>query len=169
MQVQVNDVRPPRWVCAVAVLAIVALPGCGSASQTSSQSTGAHTTERKSAGKLTRAQYKTEAEAVCTALERTSVRLSTNKKSFRQKVQEAIRARRATNELLRRIPASSAVKFVPEWLRFREASVQATEIALETTPGSDSNKLAGEREYEATEKARAIAKAAGLSSCVSAP
>jgi hypothetical protein len=160
VQVQVNGMRPPRWACSAALVAIVALSGCGSSSKSSTQTAGT-----QASAPLTHAEYIAEAEAVCAALEKTGLRLSTTKSPFAQKVKEAIGARRATNELLRKIPASPAEKFASRWLHYREAAVDATQIASETKPGSDSNKLAGEREYEATEKARAIAKAAGLPTC----
>lgn len=142
----------------VVAIAVIALTGCGSSGDTTQTATRLSQT-------LTRAQYVARAEAVCRELERRRTRLSANEKPFRQKVREAMRVRKRTNEQLREIPASPAETFAPEWLRFREVTVQATQTTLETKPGSKANKQASEREFQARKKARAIADAAGLTSC----
>jgi hypothetical protein len=146
-----------------ALVAAIALSGCGS----SSGSGSSQATTTRSTGTLTPAQYAARANAVCLSLEKTGQRINANKKQFPKKVREAVVARERANEELRAIPASSAEKVALEMLHFRELAVKGTQAALATKPGSISNKVAGEQEYKAIERARALAKSAGLSACAS--
>jgi hypothetical protein len=144
-----------------ALAALIALSGCGSSSSSSSS----QATSTRSTGTLTPAQYAARANAVCVSLEKAGLQINANKKEFPKKVREAVVARRHANEELKAIPASSAEKVALEMLHFRELALHGTQEALATKPGSISNKAAGEQEYKAIERARALAKSAGLSAC----
>jgi hypothetical protein len=138
------------WTAALVTLA--AVTGCGSGHKT-----------------LTKSQYIARAQAVCVALERKLQAVSTNKNPFPPKIREVVRARLVANEQLRALSAPSSEKVASEWLRWREAALAATQTALKTKPDSAANKAAGKKEYEATEKARALAKSAGLPACARVP
>jgi hypothetical protein len=135
------------WTAALVTLAVLA--GCGSGHET--------------AATLTKSQI-ARAQAVCVALERKLHAVSASSKPFSPKIREATRERQRANEQLRAITVPSS-QVASEWLHWREAAVADTQAALETKPGSEANTAAGKREYEATEKARALAKSAGLPAC----
>jgi hypothetical protein len=134
--------------CTIALVTLVVATGCGSGHKT-----------------LTKSQYIARAQAVCQALERKLQTVSTNRNAFPPKLREAVRVRQLANEQLRALSAPSSEKVASEWLDSREAAVAATQTALKSKPGSEANTAAGKKEYEATEKARALAKSAGLPAC----
>jgi len=115
---------------------------------------------------LTKAQYIARAQAVCGTLEHKLQALSTNSEPFPPKIRGAVQARQQATEQLRALSVpSSEKKVASEWLHWREEALAATQTALKTRPDSAANRAAGKKEYEATEKARALAKSAGLPVC----
>jgi hypothetical protein len=127
---------------------LAAVTGCGSTHET-----------------LTKSQYIARAQAACLALERKLQAVSASSAPFAPKIAEAVRARQRANEQLRDLSAPSSEKVASEWLHWREVALASTQTALKTKPGSAANTAAGKREYEAKEKARALAKSAGLPAC----
>lgn len=137
------------WTAALVTIAVVT--GCGSG--------------HKATATLTKSQYVARAQAVCVALERKLHAVSASSSPFLPKIREVVSARQVANEQLRALSVPSSEKVASEWLHMREVAVAATQTALKTKPGSEANAAAGKKEYEATEKARALAKAAGLPAC----
>jgi hypothetical protein len=131
-----------------ALVTLVMATGCGSGHKT-----------------LTKSQYIARAQAVCRALEGKLQAVSTNRNAFPPKIREAVRARELANEQLRALSPPSSEKVASEWLHWREAALAATQTALKSKSGSEANTAAGKKECEATEKARALAKSAGLPAC----
>jgi hypothetical protein len=131
------------------VFAVVAAGGCGSTK----------------AGGITKAQYIARANAVCLAYEAKRVALSVSAKTLRIAVREINLAQQQSDVQLQAIPKPGSDPAPSEWLHWRQLATGDTKRALDSQPGSAANQAASLAEHTDREKARALAKAYGLTVC----
>jgi hypothetical protein len=132
-----------------AVFVVVAAGGCGSTK----------------AGGITKAQYIARANAVCLAYEAKRRVLSASAKTLRIAITEIDLAHRQSDVQLQAIPKPASDPLPSEWLHWRELATADSKKTLETQPGSAANHIAAVAEHTDFEKARAFAKAYGLTVC----
>jgi hypothetical protein len=132
-----------------AVLVVLVASGCGSTK----------------AGGITKAQYIARANAVCRAYEAKRVALSASANTLRIAVSEVNLAQQQSDVQLQAIPKPASDPVPSEWLHWRQLATADTRKVLDTQPGSAANKAAGSAEQTDREKARALAKAYGLTVC----
>jgi hypothetical protein len=132
-----------------AVFVVVAAGGCGSTK----------------AGGITKAQYIARANAVCLAYEAKRQALAASAKTFRIAVSEVNLAHQQSDVQLQAVPKPASDPVPSEWLHWRQLETADTKTTLDTQPGSAANQAAAVAEHTDREKARALAKAYGLTVC----
>jgi outer membrane murein-binding lipoprotein Lpp len=137
-----------RQLCLALALASMLLVGCGG-----------------SGGAPSKEQYAAKLNSACRRLEAKVSSLTANSQPFLTKVREVLAAKERAFREFETIPKPSSDASPSEWLHWSEAANAAIKEVLKTKPHTAANSAANEREFTATEKARAIAKSYGLSSC----
>jgi len=139
-----------RGVAAAA--AVLSMAGCGS-------------TKTPAAGGLTQAQYITRADAACLALEVKIKNASKHATGIRSAIREITRLNEQADKQLQAIPKPATDNLPSEWLHWREAATADTTRTLKAKIGSAADKADDAVENRDTEKARARARAYGLTAC----
>ncbi len=147
--------RVGRWLRSgtAALVATAVVAGCGSG--------GSSTT-----GAPTKAQYIARVTAVCNELMRHTETISEGGHGFEAAVREIVNAHEQADRQLRAISLPASSTMAAEWLHWRETATSAMRRAIDAKPYSHERTAASADEFKANEKARALAKAYGLSACL---
>ncbi len=146
-------VGPRLGAAAASLVAAAVVAGCGSGGSST-------------AGAPTKAQYIARVTAVCTALTERSEAISAGAHNFEAAVREIVDAYEQADRQLRAIALPASSTGPEEWLHWRETATSAMRGAIDAKPYSHARTAASADEFKANEKARALAKAYGLSACL---
>jgi hypothetical protein len=133
---------------AAALLAAIALAGCGS-------------------GQATKASFVSKANSVCSALQEELRGVNATQGQVEAKLEEGVKVLQKYTDKLRKIPLPAHESVPREWLHYRELVAANAQRVVQVGPSNPIRKIAAEEEFKARQRAIELARSYGLTDCTS--